>query len=237
MMLKKYLELEVLVFVLAGALVGYFLLSHHNSNQQTLIQAMQSSPEQPAPQVIATNPTTTPVPTVTPAAVVQQISKPAKPTLVFTPAISTTSQISPDGTRKVSIDIVGNQDGSKTYEVLVDNSPVIFSKTLPTGESISIPYNTWSPDNTYFFLQENSGNQTQIMVFNASGQPFTNGNEFLDLTGVFAQDVSASAFGQATGWASDNLIIIESKNADRSNGTSYWFGVPGESVTPLATQF
>jgi hypothetical protein len=33
------------------------------------------------------------------------------------------------------------------------------------------------------------------------------------------------------------LIIIESKNADGSNGTSYWFGVPGESVTPLATQF
>jgi len=240
MMLKKYLELEVLVFVLAGALVGYFLLSHHNLHQQTLIQAIQTSPEQPASQVIATNPTASPIPTVTPAA--QPISKPVvkpttKPTLIFTPAISTTSQISSDGTRKVSVDIVGNKDGNQTYEVLVDNGPVIYSKTLPMGESISIPYNTWSPGDTYFFLQENSGSQTQVMVFNGSGQPFSNGDEFLDLTGVFAQDVSASSFGQATGWASNNLIIIESKNADGSNGTSYWFGVPDESVTPLATQF
>src|SRR5581483_9774178 len=108
--------------------------------------------------------------------------------------------------------------------------------TLPTGDSLIVPYNTWSPGNNYFFIQENSNDGTQVMVFNGSGKPFTNGSEFLDLTGVFAKDVSTSAFGSATGWAADNLIIIESKNTTGANGTSYWFGVPDEGVIPLATQ-
>ncbi len=245
-MLKKYLELEVLVFVLAGALVGYFVLAHMNSHQQTLIQAMQSqkeSLEQQTPQpptsqeaavVIAT-----PAPTVAPT--VMDVLKPAKvttkPTIVFTPAISTTSQTSPDGTRKVTIDTVGTKDGNTTYEVQIDDGPIVYSRTLPTGDSLIVPYNTWSPGDNYFFIQENSTDGTQVMVFNGSGKPLSNGNEFLDLTGVFAKDVSAAAFGSATGWAADNLIIIESKNADGTNGTSYWFGVPDQGVIPLATQF
>ncbi len=242
MILKKYLELEVLVFILAGALVGYFMLAHQNTHQQTLIQAIQTSNQTPiqppASQIVGTSPTITPLPTVTPT---QNIVKPAKPStktpVVFTPAISTTSQISSDGSRKVTVDIVGNKDGNQTYEVLIDNGPIIYSQTLPSGSSISIPYNTWSPNNTYFFLQENSGNLTQIMVFDGSGKSFSNGNEFLDLTGIFAQRVTKYAFGQATGWASNNLIIIESKRSDGTQGPSYWFGVPGESVTYLSTQF
>jgi hypothetical protein len=239
MVLKKYLELEVLVFILAGAAAGYFLLVHQTGVvKQTIVQSMQTQPQ--SQTAIATNPTTTPVPTVTPIPTlkVQAVTVSPKPTVAANnPTVATTSQISSDGTETVIVNTTQNKDGNQTYLVSVNNGPVIYSETLPAGSNITIPYNTWSPDNTYFFLQKNSQSQTQIMVFNGNGQPFSNGQAFLDLTGVFAQDAPNADFGEATGWAADNLIIILTKNADGSEGTSYWFGVPDESVTPLATQF
>lgn len=237
MALKKYLELEVLFFIIAGAMVGYFMLQQVNAHKQTLVQALQT---QPVP-LAATNPSTTPLPTPTliptPTAV-PVLDKNATPTVSFTPTGTTTSQISSDGTRKVVLNTIANKDGSATYNVSTDNNTqVLFSKTLPAGSNISIPYNTWSPQNTYFFIQENDGSQTEIMVFNGNGETFANGDAFLDLTGVFAKDEPNVLFDQASGWASDNLIIILTKNTDGTESTSYWFGVPDESVTPLATEF
>lgn len=234
MMLRKYLELEVLFFILVGAAVGYVLLLHQQSTTSpTLIQGIQET----APIAVSNpSPTLTPMPTPTNAPTPTNVPSP-KPSIVFNQAVTSISQDSSDGTKTVTVTSSANTNGNQTYSVSVNNGPIIFSKTLTPGNSISIPYNTWSPDNTYFFLQENSGSQTQVMVFNGSGQPFSNGGAYLDLTGVFAQDVSSPAFSKATGWASDNLIIIETKNSDGSEGTSYWFGVPDESVTPLATLF
>jgi len=238
--LKKYLELEVVIFIFAGAAVGYFVLHQVNANKQTLVQALQTQPA----SIIGTNPITPtmtplPTPTLIPApTAVPVLDKNTTPTLAFTPTGTTIFQISSDGTRKVILNTITNKDGSTTYNVTTDNnSHIIYSQTLPAGSSISIPYNTWSPDNTYFFIQENDGSQTKIMVFNGNGETFGNGQAFLDLTGVFSQDEPDATFTSATGWASDNLIIILTQNTDGSEGTSYWFGVPDESVTPLATEF
>ena len=239
MLLKKHLEFEAIIFILAGAAAGYFLLVHQTSVvKQTLVQSMQVQPQtQP---VIAANPTATPIPTITPIPTlkVQAVTVSPKPTTpANNPVVATTSQISSDGTKTVVVTTTQNKDGNQTYLVSVNNGPTIYSETLPAGSSITIPFNTWSVDNTYFFLQKNSESQTHIMVFNANGQPFANGQAYLDLTGVFAQDEPNAGFWEASGWAADNLIIILTKNSDGTEGTSYWFGVPDESVTPLATQF
>jgi hypothetical protein len=238
--LRKYLELEVVVFIVAGAAVGYFVLHQVDANRQTLVQAIET---QPAP-LFGTNPATPtptepPTPTLRPTPTqVPVLDRDTTPTVAFTPTGATTFQTSSDGTRKVIVTSITNKDGTTTYNVTTDNnSHVIYSQTLPEGSSITIPYNTWSVNNTYFFIQENLGGQTKIMVFNGGGETFGNGQAFLDLTGVFAQDAPNATFAAATGWASDNLIIIQTTQANGNEGTSYWFGVPDESVTPLATQF
>lgn len=241
MVLKKHLELEAIIFILAGAAAGYFLLVHQTSIvKQTLVQSMQTQPQMQSQPATATNPTATPVPTITPipTLTVQAATVSPKPTVVTNnPTVATTSQISSDGTKTVVVTTTQNKNGNQTYLVSINNGPTVYSETLPAGSSITIPLNTWSVDNTYFFLQKNSESQTQIMVFNGSGQPFANGQAYLDLTGVFGKDEPNADFWEASGWAADNLIIILTKNPDGSEGTSYWFGVPDESVTPLATQF
>lgn len=243
---KKYLELEVIVFILAGVAAGFFVLHQVNAQKIQLAQTFQ---EQTASLIGSYSPTSIPTPTPTPPPTptptlrptptpLPVLDKNTAPTVAFTPTGATTFQTSSDGTRKVIINSTTNLDGSTTYNVTTDSSSnIIFSKTLPEGSSISIPYNTWSPDNTYFYIEENDGTQLKYMVFNGTGETFTNGQAFLDLTGVFAQDDPNSVLSTASGWASDNLIIILTKNSDGSEGTSYWFGVPDESVTPLATLF
>ena len=234
-MLKKYLELEVLFFVFVGAAVGYILLLHHQQTAApTLIQGVQENV--PLSTLSNPSPTIPPLPTPTDAPTPTNVPSP-KPSIIFNPEVTSISQSSSDGTKTVTVSSSANTNGNQTYSVSINNGPVIFSKTLTAGNSLSIPYNTWSPDNTYFFLQENSGNQTQVMVFNGNGQPFANGGEYLDLTGVYNQDITSLAFSKATGWAADNLIIIETNNSSGNESTSYWFGVPGESLTPLSTLF
>lgn len=240
--LKKYWEFEAVLFVLLGAAAGFVVLTVHNSqtNYQASAQSLQNT-LQPNFQTFPLNAITpTPIITTRPTLLLAKVAPTAKPTVAIaqTPAEqSSTSQISSDGTQSVNLAISQNQDGNQTYAISVNNGSTIFSKTLGAGNSISIPFNTWSPDNNYFFIQENDTNQTHVMVFNGSGQPFANGQAYLDLTGVFNNYGSSSAFDQASGWASENLIVILTKNSDGSEGTSYWFGVPDESITPLATMF
>lgn len=240
MMQKKYLEIEAVFFILLGAAAGFIVLAiHTNTNYQAKTQNIQSLPNnfQTVP-IIAAHATETPAPTITPTPKPVITAKPSPVKIIaFNPTVSTTSQPSSDGTKKVVLQTSQNIDGNQTYEVSVDNGPIIFSKTLATGSSITIPFNTWSPNDQYFFLQENDGAQTHIMVFNATGTSFANGSAYLDLTGDFAKYAPNALFDQATGWADNNLIVILTKLSDGTEGTSYWYGVPYESITSLATKF
>jgi len=233
MLLKKHIELEAILFILVGAAVGYMMLVYsQHAKVQTL--AVNNYPTFP---VIGTAPTTIP-PTPLPTPTATPTPTPALIAKSYIPSVSNTSQISSDGTKTVSLRTIQNNNGTSTYDITSsDNTTFMFSKTLPSNESISIPYNTWSPDNNYFFIQENTGTGTDVMVFNDNGNPFANGAQYLDLSSDFSKDAPNAIFDQASGWAADNLIVILTKNADGSEGTSYWYGVPDESVTPLATKF
>jgi hypothetical protein len=236
MLLVKKLEIEAILFIIVGAAIGYLLLLHmQTSNAHALSENGQQFPAValiPSSTPPSAVPTQTPTPTPTPAPLIT--SAPA----AYIPSVSTTSQISSDGTQTVTLRTIQNKDSTETFDITSsDSSTFMFSKTLPQGQSISIPYNTWSPDDKYFFIQENDGSQTAVMVFNDNGDPFANGDSYLDLTGDFAKYAPGAIFDEASGWAADNLIIILTKNADGSEGTSYWYGVPDESVTPLATKF
>jgi hypothetical protein len=181
-----------------------------------------------------TPPTPTPIPTATP----MPTPTPALIAKSYIPSVSNTSQISSDGTKTATLRTIQNNDGTDTYDITSsDSTTFMFSKTLPANESISIPYNTWSPDNRYFFIQENTGTNADVMVFNDNGDPFGNNVQYLDLSADFSKDAPNALFDQASGWAADNLIVILTKNSDGSEGTSYWYGVPDESITPLATKF
>ncbi len=154
---------------------------------------------------------------------------------------SKVSEISSDGSKKVILKTRQNKDETKSVKLSTEDSgggeqQVIFDITLEKDKSIIIPYNTWSPDNKYFFIRENTSAGTEIMVFNAKGEPFASGETYLDLTGLFRKQEAGNNFSEATGWASETLIIVNAATKDNTK-ISYWFEVPDKAVMQLSTVF
>lgn len=209
----KRLEMEALFFVILGAVAGLFLVAYTKS------QPMQFRSNAALPvQTVPLTPTAT-------------------PTVAFVPTTTTTSQISSDGTKKVVVQATSNKDRSNTYTAAVDDGPTIFTTTLAPDESLTIPFNTWSSNNNYFFLHEQTKSGQKILVFQATGESFANGEQYLDLTKIFEERATSDIFDQATGWAEGNLIVINTKHSDNTQGASYWFEVPNGTLIQLSTKF
>lgn len=159
------------------------------------------------------------------------------------PVTTEDSQISSDGTRRVIVRTTGNNDSDiKSVQILTRNEKngdeqAVFNNSISKDGEITAPYNAWSPDNKYFFVQQNSAQGTSIMVFKEDGQPFGDGETYLDLTGIFKDRVSAFDYKEATGWASETLIIVNTSNKEGSDGPSYWFEVPSKAVIQLSSKF
>ncbi|MBF8250010.1 MAG: hypothetical protein HW400_611 [Candidatus Levybacteria bacterium] len=163
-------------------------------------------------------------------------------TELIAPKVTISSQITPDGTKKVIMKVTENSDNTKTYEFSTAdengaNEQYIFTKILDLTKSMTIPFNTWSPDNQYFFIQENAPDNKSVFVFKATGATFAEGVTFLDATDLFGKAATGNNFQEATGWASESLIIINTLKPDNTKGPSYWFEVPSKAIIQLSTEF
>lgn len=152
------------------------------------------------------------------------------------------SSDTPDG--KKSLTLKSQKTGqSPIYEAYVTetstgNISQIFSGLKKEFSSIQIPYNTWSPDNLYFFLTDTkSSDATDYLVFQASGEPYDDGIQSINLSEYFKQKVPNYVLQEVTGWAAPYLILINVKNLDGSEGPSFWFDVSTRSFQQLTTKF
>jgi len=152
------------------------------------------------------------------------------------------SQISPDGTKEVIMKIIRNEDDTQTHSFFTTdtsgaNEKYIFTRTLEKEANMTIPYNTWSSNNQYFFIQENAKEGTNIFAFKASGEAFSDTEQYFDVTGLFKKKDTGNNFSEATGWASESLIIINTTKEDGTKGPSYWFEIPSKAIIQLSTEF
>lgn len=207
--LKRQIELESIFLISAVAVVSLFI-AIRNNNHQPKLNIMSSVPAMTVSEEIP------PVPSVS-------------------------SQISSDGKKTVIMKVTKNKSGAQTYSFSASdtegaNEQFIFSRTLDITKNMSIPFNTWSPDNKYFFIQENAKEGNDVLVFNASGEPFVN-ETYLDATDLFNKKNTGNNFNEATGWASELLIVLNTTKPDNTKGPSYWFEVPSKAVIQLSTGF
>lgn len=216
--LRQQLEMETIFLISLAALISIFLIVQRNNNQQKfhILSGV------PAIEI-------TSAPTVT-------------PTVSPIPKVAITSQVSSDGAKKVIMKVTHNADTTQTYTFSSadgsgNNEQVIFSKTLDSTKSMLIPFNTWSPDNQYFFIQENDKEGNQVFIFKALGTPFADGIAYLDATSLFKLRNTGYNFTEATGWASPTLLILNTTKQDNTKGPSYWFEVPSKAILQLSTEF
>lgn len=153
----------------------------------------------------------------------------------------TAEQPSPDGKEKLTMIITSNGTDEKTYTFIATNTDTndqktIYKTILPSVESMEIPFNSWSPDDKYFFINHVTKLGKEAMVFRVDGAPVTDSDQFLNATAIFTSKITDNKYQEITGWASETLLIV---NTTTPGGSvqSYWFEVPSKAVIPLATQF
>lgn len=209
---RRQLELETIFLITITAVASLFFLAYRNNNSQSNFNIVSGIPS---------------------------MSVPAE---AVSPEITVSSQISPDGTRKVTMRVTENNNGTKIYEFLTadeNNSgeKLIFTKTLDSLSSMSVPFNSWSPDNKYFFVRQNIGGSKGVLVFSGLGTPLTATESYFEAVEAFNQKNTGNNFDEATGWASETLIIMNTKKPDGTKGFSYWFEIPSKAIIQLSTEF
>jgi len=159
---------------------------------------------------------------------------------VSTPS-QTTTMDSPDGTKTLTM-IKRQINGLAAYFFYTSNKSdavdkLIFKKTEGLTESFSIPYNTWSPDNVYFFLKEATPSVNNYYVFYVSGNLLPNNAQYVNIQELFAQKLPDFTLVDVTGWAAPNLVLVNTKTKQEGRDVSFWFDVPGLSFIQLSTYF
>ncbi len=144
------------------------------------------------------------------------------------------SMISPEGSETLTVKKeVG--EGTVNYLITTTNG-LSYTKTLAGGGSLSIPFNTWSPDKKYVFLKED-GEKSNYYVFSASGKTFADGVSYLNVGEVFGKKVEEFKLLEATGWASPTLLVVNTTTQTGENGPSFWFDITNQSFIRLSSKF
>ena len=119
----------------------------------------------------------------------------------------------------------------------IDQPRLIFSKTLPDGVELTIPYNTWSPDNAYVFIKEKTLTGDNYLVFSTSEQPLPNNLSLINVSALFQEKIDQYILEEITGWAGPTLLIVNVNALTVSLAPSFWFEVPSQTFIPLSIRF
>jgi hypothetical protein len=143
--------------------------------------------------------------------------------------------VSPDG--KMTL-VMNEKKGSETslwtFSVADDQ---IFKEALPVGVQLSVPLNTFSPDNKYVFLKKESSGLTSYLVLITNGKSISENSQALEFTPLFYEKYPDFKITEVTGWAAPNLLIINTNKLDGEEGPSFWFELPAKSFIQLSNRF
>lgn len=224
MTIRNHTSLEIGSLILLAAAMGVFfsLNSSNNFFKQTKI-SLPIQENVPSPTL---------PPSPTPTSVVSNF---------VIPPPQTSSQISPDGEMKLSMTVTINKDLSKKYSFIASsvddaNQKVIYTSTS-LQDKMSIPFNTWSPDNKYVFVNLLHENGSEAIVIKADGEAITTTETTINVSADFSTRITTDSYDETTGWAADNILIVNTKTSDGTKGPSYWYEIPSKIIILLSTKF
>lgn len=140
---------------------------------------------------------------------------------------SVVSQISPDGLFLLIVKMQDSGQNQKSVEIFVrdeekQTETVVFSYQTSVDTTIEIPFNTWSPDNRYFIIAENTPDQQKYLLFKATGELFDE-SQYIDITRLYNERDFSYSITKITGWASKAYLVVLASNGEKS--ATYWFDV------------
>lgn len=162
------------------------------------------------------------------------------PTDIPQPSVHTFAMESPEGSKTLTLERV-ESSGLPLHSVFVhtgsDQTEQIIMNSSTLYQNLSIPFNSWSPDTLYFFLKETTSDAADYFVFQSSGEPFSDDTRALSVQELFREQVEGYTIEDVTGWASESLLLVNTKETDGDGKVSFWFDVPSQTFMQLGTYF
>lgn len=151
------------------------------------------------------------------------------------------SVVSPDKKVEISINRVDDKTSTHYSLSVTDKSTnltkTIFTKTVPPGVVITVPFNTFSPDNKFIFLKEMGDGYSKHFVLSLSGRDIVQGSQTIDIEPEFAEKYPDFKITDVTGWGGINLIVVNTDKIEGGIGPSFWFDIGSSSFIRLSTRF
>ncbi len=162
------------------------------------------------------------------------------PTTMPPPQVQVFQMDSPEGSKTLEVERV-ESTGLPLHSIFVTSkSDGVSHKIITTDttyHNLTIPFNSWSPDTTYFFLTETTSDSKDYLVFRSSGEPFTDEVLSLSVQQLFKEKVEGYTIEDVTGWADPTLLVVNTEAIDGGDKVSFWFDVPSQTFIQLGTYF
>ncbi|EKD42956.1 MAG: hypothetical protein ACD_72C00522G0001, partial [uncultured bacterium] len=88
----------------------------------------------------------------------------------------------------------------KIFDSQKNSSLLLFDTVADPGQTFVIPFNSWSSDNKYLFIQKNDLNGKDYYVFKADGGLFDDGKKFLEVGEYWKQSKNMDVIDHVSGW-------------------------------------
>ena len=118
-----------------------------------------------------------------------------------------------------------------------ETAKTIWWQVLPQDISMSIPFNTVSPDNKYLFLKQTKADKTRYLVLRVSGEPIMAESRAVEFAEEFESKYPEYVITEATGWGGINLIVFNTDKVEGGTGPSFWYEVPSGAFIRLSNRF
>jgi len=113
----------------------------------------------------------------------------------------------------------------------------IWWQVLLQDMTMSIPFNTVSPDNKYLFLKQTGSDKTRYLVLTVSGEPIMPESQTVEFAEQFESKYPEYMITEVTGWGGINLIVFNTDKVGGGIGPSFWYEVPSGAFIRLSNRF
>ncbi len=150
--------------------------------------------------------------------------------------------LSPDGKATLTVKNIRETSGlvSQTFYVSSDADKTlvkIFEKKSNPENLVTVPDNTFSPNNKHLFLKYEEGGTTRYIVMRTDGKDIKEGSHTVEIGSLFSEKHPDYVITDVTGWGSYSLIVVNTNTKDDKTGPSWWFDLSNFSFIRLSSRF
>lgn len=159
-----------------------------------------------------------------------------------TPDNSKQEILSPDGKYTLTVE---NKDRAnavvaQTFSITTneDKTPVtILNKNSNKDNLLTVPFNTFSPNNKYLFLEYKKDGSPVHIVLRTDGKDMTKDEKYVEIESRFYDKYPDFKITEVTGWGGYTLVVFNTDTAEGKAGPSWWFDATSLSFIRLSTRF